>query len=577
MRITPTLVVLVSALLGQTPTLTAQVTVDRELMVREVFLPKTGAWESVWGTPLFLADPEASQSTALFTVESIRGPGFTQGNPILPCRVFTGSSRRISDGLDANSVRVWGNYSDQPRIALLGSPMGVEFVGMDFANGPDLKVWDLQTGAFLRWIPHPPPPLGKPALLGFEFIQNAGDVNNDGWDDLFFQDWTLSGNGVAGCLDGQTGQALWMDYDVDYDIASRVLPLQPGPPKDLNGDGIGDFIAGIETARFFQFGHRITAYSGVDGSILWRKDLARSYLRRFSVLCPDLDGDQIDDLISLDSPQFYSGNNGEIMAISGASGAEIWSRDCTFIQSMFPNASRWGLGAPLYVTPNPTGSGNELIVHGLTEYSSGLAENVILVLEADSGTPLSSIDFPLTLAPWHSRTVPARLVPIIQAGDYDGDGNQEIATIVYLDAEDTNSTLIIPGALVILGQRTLFGLAKPRIGQTTDFNVALPAHPNALFQLAFSATFSPRTDPKMWKPQAWPTMLGMGGLVTRTSSHPGLQGQLDSNGQGSVSVRIPSNSAYVGREIFARALITDSINPSEIVTQTSLHSMVIQP
>ncbi len=571
------LIAIVSALLGQTLAAGSQISSERSLITREVFLPKIGLWESSWTSPLFLAEPGNNRSSALFTNETLRGPGHLTGNPLAPSHLLTNSGRHASRGPDGFSIRAWGNSPGVPRCSLLASPNGLEFAAPDYLLAPDIKVWNIETGDFQRWLPYPDSPPGKPALAGFSYIQNAADINGDGWDDLFFQDWTHTSEGVAGCIDGKTGQALWMDFTDDLDTTSRVKPLQLGPPEDLNGDGIGDFVSAIQTYSLAQFGHRIIAHSGIDGSHLWQVDLSRSFIERFSISCPDLDGDQIDDIISLDGANFLTGNNGEITAISGATGAALWTRDCTFIQSMFPNAAWHAVFGQFLVTPSPIGNTLDLIIPGRIIYGTGGEETVFTYLDAKTGTPITSLAISDDLMPWHSHEVPIDLNSLIQAGDYDGDGFQEFATRVYLEGDDSNSTSIYPYALVILGQRTLFGPDKPNVGTSRDFDISLPAHPNAPYQLAFSTGFSPRTDRKMWSPQDWPTMLQWTGVAQKTSAMRSLRGNLDANGQTTISVNFPNNSNYIGIPFYARALIGDPTNPGEIVTQTSLHTLTLQP
>jgi hypothetical protein len=568
----------VSVLFGHTPVFALQSGVERDFVVREVFLPRTGVWESAWNPPLFLSEPGNKKCTALFTNETLRGPGHLGGTPLAPSKLLTNSSRKLSKGFDVFSVLAWGSGPNSPRCALLGSPGGIAAVAMDFAQAPDLRVWDLESGTFLRWISHPPPPPGKPALSGFSYIQNASDINGNGWEDLFFQDWTLSGEGVAGCLDGLTGQPLWMEYTADLDTTSRVLPLQPGPPEDINGDGIGDFLSAVNTYSSMQLGYRIIAYSGIDGTILWQRDLIRSHLERETIFCQDLDGDQIDDLISLDGASSNSSHNGEIQAISGATGASIWSRDVTFMQTLFPNATWWGVGGQVITNPSPSGSGVDLILQSTIIQTGNWWDEVAFpVLNAKTGNPITTLEITGTLSPWHSHIVPEAMYYLNQAGDYDGDGFQEFGNAVYLEGDDSNSTSVLPHALVIFGQRTLFGPEQPKIGTAEDFSIALPAHPNAPYQLTFSTGFSPRTDRKMWSPQDWPTMLQWTGVAQKTSAMRSLRGSLDANGQTTFSVNFPNNSNYIGIPFYARALIGDSTNPGEIITQTSLHTLTLQP
>ena len=91
------------------------------------------------------------------------------------------------------------------------------------------------------------------------------------------------------------------------------------------------------------------------------------------------------------------------------------------------------------------------------------------------------------------------------------------------------------------------------------------------------AAVAPRGDARAYTPDEWPTALGHGLLIQRTANHSGLQETLDVNGQATITVTIPSNSALVGNTIYARGLIEDPVQPGVIRTQTSLHWMTIQP
>lgn len=483
----------------------------------------------------------------------------------------------MASGLDTDQVST-GKHRTLPHLAIAHWPGGWVFIALDLKRNPDLRVWDFETHEFLGWIDHPPPAPGKNPINGFQFIQTAGDVDGDGWDDLFFQSWTSANEGVAGCISGRLNKALWMHYVADGDNSSRVMPLMPGTPQDLNGDGVGDFIAGFYTGRVSTPRQKIVALSGIDGAVLWERDLSIADVGRQAIICHDLDGDSVQDVISMEAPSGFFGWMGDLTAISGRTGQTIWSTDCSFIGNYAPGALDWGGNGILMTSPSPDGSGIDLVLGCRHDYQSVGTETFWVALDAQTGTSDQLIDFDVpTLEPWHSEPVPARLWSLIQTGDYDGDGFQEIATQAQLLSEDRSVSTITPTALVILGQRTLFGPDAPSIGATEKFDIALPTLAGAKAQLVFSGSFAPRGDARAYTPDDWPTALGQGWLIQRTANHPRLQETLDVNGQATITVTIPSNSALVGNTIYARGLIEDPVQPGVIRTQTSLHWMTIQP
>jgi hypothetical protein len=549
----------------------------RELVLDEVVLPHTGVWESRWALPALLIDPYNPHTSSVFSGETLHGPSHTSSNPLWPCQLIWKSSKEVGAGLDVHEAFPWGGSPGIPRCALLDGPKGIEFVSMDRKFMPDLKVWDLETGDFLRWIPHPPPLPGKPDLSGFDFIQYAGDVTGDGLGDLFFQDWTLAGDGVVGCLDGQSGQTVWMAYRPFSQNFSRVLPLHSQLQSDIDGDGIRDYVAGFETNKFLQSGHSLTAYSGATGNEIWSIDLDRNFDYRRTIRCNDITGDGIADLVSLMPPIFTSNDNGELIAIDGFDGSTLWIKDCTFIQSLHPSAIWWALDAPISVQPSPDGFGTDVVVRGRIQDSAGSLKATFLHLDAQTGNPLEAIHLSGDLQPWQDDALDVDPISLHSIGDYDGDGFQEFAIQAYLLNDDSNSTTIFPTALAILGQKSLFGPHAPKIGEIHDFHVAIPAHPGAPIQLVFSTDFKQRSSSTMWTPDDWPTSLGNSTLLGKTASLSKLRSTLDGNGQATISIRFPSNPTYAGIPFYARGLIGSPSRPGSIATQTTLLQITLQP
>ena len=196
-----------------------------------------------------------------------------------------------------------------------------------------------------------------------------------------------------------------------------------------------------------------------------------------------------------------------------------------------------------------------------------------LYFDATTGGFLTSVEVSDDLRPWHTETLPPALIPYAVVGDYDGDGYSELATRIYLASEDSSSTTIPPHALVLIGQKTLFGPNLIQVGSVAGFDIALPHHGHSNFHLFFSTGFSPRTDFKQWKPQNWPTMLKNSNVLQRTASIPSLSGILDGDGQGSINVQFPNNPAYIGIQFYARALIGSPNHPGKIIAQSSPHTL----
>lgn len=566
---------LVLAFIGQAPLVNAQTASDRNVVVREIFLPETGAIEGIWDLPFLGPDPNSTLSSSQVAVQSLRSVAGSLGGPVW---ALTQSSRAADSGIDGEAIRI-GSFTQHPLTAVVSTPNGFEFVAMDELNRPDLRAWGFPSGPFRRWITHPPPPTGKSPLVGFEYISNAGDLNADGWDELFFQDWTLSDEGVAGCIDGQSGLPVWMTYVDGFDGTSRVLPQSNGRSSDLNHDGVPDFLAGFEIVdASFRLRHLIIALSGTDGSVIWKRDLARRGLSRRTRVSPDLDQDGILDLVSLKFPDFRVNNLGSLSALSGADGTTLWTTDLGFIQSLTPSATEWALPGVMAFSFAPDHSRIDLMIPFVADDATRTSTSYVAYLDAVSGANETSIVLSQgDLTPWRSEPFPSDVRPLVAIGDYDADGFEEFATLVPLHAEDSAASTWIPTALAIFGQRTLFGPVDPQIGKTADFQIALPAIPNAPFQLVLSTGFSPRSDKRAYQPDGWQTGLRATGLTQRTANHPGMRGKLDALGQGSVSISIPNKPAFAGITIYARALIADTNQPGSIRTQTSLHTMTIQP
>ena len=146
--------------------------------------------------------------------------------------------------------------------------------------------------------------------LGFS-VSGAGDVNNDGFDDLIVGAQLDDNNGVesgsARVFSGFDGSIL---YTFDGDSAGDRLGFSVSGAGDVNNDGFADLIVGarLDDNNGSDSGSA-RVFSGVDGSILYTfdGDSANDQLG-FSVSgAGDVNNDSFDDLI-VGAP--FDGNNG---------------------------------------------------------------------------------------------------------------------------------------------------------------------------------------------------------------------------------------------------------------------------
>lgn len=100
---------------------------------------------------------------------------------------------------------------------------------------------------------------------------------------------------------------------------------------DLNRDGVGDVIMGAGRAEFLSSDTAIFALDGTTGELLWRVPAADQIFG--SATLKDLDNDGIKDAI-------IGGRSAELVAISGASGQELW-RFSTVQQLKNPAKAGW--------------------------------------------------------------------------------------------------------------------------------------------------------------------------------------------------------------------------------------------
>ena len=113
-------------------------------------------------------------------------------------------------------------------------------------------------------------------------------MNRDGIVDVLVAEGTSSCHFNILALDGLTGKTVW-------EASTTFDPFALRCEVDVDGDEMVDCLAAGRQSGF-------TAFSGLDGSVLWHRDSRLAYPRYnfyYPLLAPDLDFDGIPDLINI--------------------------------------------------------------------------------------------------------------------------------------------------------------------------------------------------------------------------------------------------------------------------------------
>jgi len=181
-----------------------------------------------------------------------------------------------------------------------------------------------------------------------------GDVDQDGVPDYMIgwpQDSTVATwSGKATVFSGADGSEIWTVYGTDsFDHLGRSL----ASTGDLNGDSIPDFAVGVPGELAPNFGlaqGRVEAYSGADGSLLFRSFGNPNSLANYGHVLDggmDVNGDGAGDLI-VGAPGALA-NNGVVEVLSGVDGAVLWR--------MHEGGESTGLGKKVAVLGDLNGDG----------------------------------------------------------------------------------------------------------------------------------------------------------------------------------------------------------------------------
>ncbi|MFK5956594.1 MAG: hypothetical protein QM477_09140, partial [Planctomycetota bacterium] len=355
--------------------------------------PLTASGYSAWGAALPLGSI-VGDSRSQFVASGTNSEGLTLQDQNL---VSGGSGApdfrfNVRSASAYESFGIWWN----PGFALLKTPTGYQAVSrkhpllLDFLNFP--------SGGILASLSPEPPSPGDLEQSLWKGFWNAGDINQDGYDDLFYQANTPGLiDGYTGMIDGATHQLVWRKY---ARWASALRPITPDPTTgypDLNGDSVPDFVSGWLNAipPYTSFSKRLIAYSGVDGSIIW--DVLVGSSAGYGTSGRDMNTDGVADIVTIGS-QFNA------LAVDGATGNVLWNSPMAPIELMTPGSGTDYRYGSLVFFENVSGPGTTATVSiAFNRVSSGPIngnDHFIAKLDATDGTPLSVSPMASDLNPW---------------------------------------------------------------------------------------------------------------------------------------------------------------------------------
>ncbi len=541
--------------------------------IKEVLLPYPIApGENVYfGPPRFLGDTDGDGLVeALFrwnSFSSTGGLGWRQ-------QVFDARSL-LKEGRD-NYAPISNWFYN--RTVKLNTPIG-SYLTAGVQLSLETGVYSIQDGQFATYLPIPPP------AHTLELLMRAGDLNQDGWDDLFAYpyDGQLALN--VGLIDGKTRTFVWNDYDPSVTAWSAypVLSYIPQGPPDLDGDQIADFTVsyampwagGSSPFRMF-----FRAYSGLSGSRLWERTLLNDdNAGFFSNLNSDLNGDGVIDLSVMEPNNYDFANgtmvDGQLSAINGSTGNTIWEVPIKYIDP------KWASGIsindyyipyhPVFPTPDMNGDGVDEVSFTAHNFviTDPKTRRVIASFSGKDGAFLGLERMPETAYPWLSEPVDdirdsRRLTPL---GDFDNDGWQEMALGVNAPEFDQNGGTTTPLALAILSHPSLIADTKTHLGGKVSFAIHVPNSAGKHYQVIASTRFSPRSGIFL---DGWNTHLDHSGTLTHFLTHRPIRGDLDSMGKANGSIPVPMIPGFSGKTLFFKVAITDQANPDQILCLSNL-------
>lgn len=467
----------------------------------------------------------------------------------------------------------------EPDIALAKTAGGHQMFIIDCLVY-ELAIINLDTRQLLGYAERPPFDPTWGGLSGYDGLFRAGDLNSDGFEDVFYHAHSTGGARMFGAVSGLDYSLIWFHYEpyLNSDLQpNRNLELEVN--GDLDGDLIPDFVASfnsINPTTWVQVG--VTkAFSGADGSVLWeqRRDNAPTYGNNGG--WRDVNADGVPDFFRTNIAGGLFSHLSMVEMFDGATGTLLWQTDWHVLDHLFP-AGDYQPNRYSFLQASPGNGVNQDLVQVTAYYNStpGAPDQWgTTIYDASTGLFLDYAPFPANQEPWFPDSMNSFAGQFyMPLGDIDRDGFVEVFHDADITQFDEPTIFGLPRAGHILSQQTLALPATIAPGSILQADVLIPTGAGRPCTLLLSTAFD--NTGGLTLGENWRLHLAPSPLLTMSLANRPFSTTLDPQGEGSIQLGVPNNPGLIGTTIYARGVIQETAGSPEIWTVTTLAMTEIQ-
>ena len=429
-------------------------------------------------------------------------------------------------------------------------------------------------------VPPPSATLNSPNGFAWSFNYPAGDINNDGYDDLFAKLEAPFGWTSVALIDGATLATKWVnEYHMDA-TSPPIINRWPDPHQDIDGDGVKDIIVSFQSGTQGGTWHT-RCLSGATGQEIWTDIRTSGQTPSFSRdpgVIGDVNSDGIRDIFFMKDTiaNAWTTDPGFWRVLSGLDGTLIWEVPLApYNPGALANPPWTGFGHKRTCLPTGDLDGDGVLdimvyVDELSLPSMSDVEQRMWTISGSTGTLLlrekisDASRKPWSDAPFTEASLSRTL------GDVDGDGWTEYHGF------HTDANTAFSYDMAIFGRRTLTYPDTAQIGGVVDLGINIPTGANKPFQIAFSTGFDGLDGGHMVR-DLWNSHLVDTPMLRSTALSPLLHGTLDSQGKAQIQMTIPPRAGLTGQTLYGVAFIEDPLRPKGILTKSSYATIEIVP